>query len=422
MNIFIIGGGGREHAIALKVSESRKANRIYCAPGNAGIEEIAECADISVMDFERLIAFAKEKKMDLVIIGPDDPLAAGLTDAFEKEGFRVFGPDRKAALIESSKAFSKNLMKKYGIPTPDYRIFKDADEALNYVKGAKYPLVVKADGLALGKGVLICEDRKAAEEAVKEIMRDKKFGEAGKTAVIEEFITGTEVSVLCFCDGNTVKPMASAMDFKRAKDGDKGLNTGGMGNVSPNPYYTEDVARLCMEKIFKPTVKAMKAEGRPFKGVLFAGLMLTENGPEVLEYNARFGDPETQAVLPRLETDIIDIMESCIDGRLSDKELKFKDEACVCVVLASGGYPGDYEKGKEVVIKEGFGKNGLYLFHAGTKRQNGRVVTAGGRVFGVSALGSTIKEARKKAYEAVTLVEFDNKYMRKDIAEKAETV
>ena len=419
MNVLIVGSGGREHAIALKVAESKRADKIYAAPGNAGIAEVAECVNISVMDFPALIEFAKEKNVDFVIVGPDDPLVAGAVDEFEKAGFKTFGPRADAAMIEGSKSFSKNLMKKYNIPTAGYEVFTSADKALEYLKNVHYPIVLKADGLALGKGVLICDDREEAFEGIRTIMQDKKFGSAGDTIVIEEFMTGPEVSVLCFCDGETIKPMTSAMDHKRAKDGDKGLNTGGMGNISPSPFYTKEIEEFCMENIYKPTMAAMKSEGRAFKGVLFVGLMLTPEGVKVLEYNARFGDPETQVVLPRMKSDILDIMEACVDGRLAEVELEFEDNAAVCVVLASDGYPLLYDKGKEVTIKEGFGKDGLYLYHAGTKLVDGKVVTTGGRVFGVTATGKDLKEAIARAYKATGLVEFENKYMRTDIGKKA---
>lgn len=419
MNVLIVGSGGREHAIALKVAESKRADKIYAAPGNAGIAEVAECVNISVMDFPALIEFAKEKNVDFVIVGPDDPLVAGAVDEFEKAGFKTFGPRAEAAMIEGSKSFSKKLMKKYNIPTAGYEVFNSADKAFEYLKGVHYPIVLKADGLALGKGVLICDDREEAFEGIRTIMQDKKFGSAGDTIVIEEFMTGPEVSVLCFCDGETIKPMTSAMDHKRAKDGDKGLNTGGMGNISPSPFYTKEIEEFCMENIYKPTMAAMKSEGRAFKGVLFVGLMLTPEGVKVLEYNARFGDPEAQVVLPRMKSDILDIMEACVDGRLAEVELEFEDNAAVCVVLASDGYPLLYDKGKEVTIKEGFGKDGLYLYHAGTKLVDGKVVTTGGRVFGVTATGKDLKEAIARAYKATGLVEFENKYMRTDIGKKA---
>lgn len=416
MNILIVGGGGREHAIAHAVKKSPKADKIYCAPGNAGIEEIAECADIKVMEFDRLVKFAKKKEIDLAIVGPDDPLVGGLVDAFEEAGIRAFGPRKNAAILEGSKAFSKELMKKYNIPTAEYAVFTDAAKALSYLDSAKFPIVLKADGLALGKGVLICETLKEARNGVKEIMLDKKFGTAGNKIVIEEFMTGREVSVLTFCDGKTVKIMSSAQDHKRAGDNDTGLNTGGMGTFSPSPFYTKKINDYCKKNIFQPTVNAMKAEGRPFKGVIFFGLMLTEDGPKVLEYNARFGDPEAQVVLPRMKNDIIDVMEACIDGTLGKIRLEFEDNAAVCVVLASEGYPVKYTKGHLISGLERFdGEDGYYCFHAGTKRTSKGVVTAGGRVLGVTAKGSDLHRARSNAYEAVTWVDFENKYCRRDI-------
>lgn len=418
MKVLITGSGGREHAIAWKVAQSSKADKIYCAPGNAGIGEIAECVDIGVMDFDRLTEFAKEKEIDLTIIGPDDPLAAGAVDAFEAAGLRVFGPRKNAAILEGSKAFSKDLMKKYNIPTAAYETFTDAEDALRYLKTAKMPIVLKADGLALGKGVLICQTREEAEEGVRTLMLDKKFGSAGDEIVIEEFMTGREVSVLSFVDGNVVKIMSSAQDHKRAKDGDQGLNTGGMGNFSPSPFYTEEVDQFCQTHIYQPTVDAMKAEGRPFKGVIFFGLMLTEDGPKVLEYNARFGDPEAQVVLPRLENDIVDVFEACIDGTLHQMELKFDNEkATVCIILASDGYPVEYKKGFPIEGLENFeGKDGYYVFHSGTVfNDKGQIVTNGGRVLGVTANGATLKEARENAYRATQWVRFENQYMRHDI-------
>ncbi len=416
MNILIVGGGGREHAIARAVKKSPKADKIYCAPGNAGIEEIAECADIKVMEFDRLVKFAKKKEIDLAIVGPDDPLVGGLVDAFEEAGIRAFGPRKNAAILEGSKAFSKDLMKKYKIPTAGYEVFTDAAKALSYLDSAKFPIVLKADGLALGKGVLICETLKEARNGVKEIMLDKKFGTAGNKIVIEEFMTGREVSVLTFCDGKTIKIMSSAQDHKRAGDNDTGLNTGGMGTFSPSPFYTKKINDYCKKNIFQPTVDAMKAEGRPFKGVIFFGLMLTEDGPKVLEYNARFGDPEAQVVLPRMKNDIIDVMEACIDGKLGKIKLEFEDNAAVCVVLASDGYPVKYTKGHAISGLEKFNdKEGYYCFHAGTKRSSKGIVTAGGRVLGITATGSDLHRARSNAYEAVTWVDFENKYCRRDI-------
>ena len=418
MKILLVGGGGREHAIACAISKSPKCTKLYCAPGNAGIAAIAECVPIGVMEFDKLVAFAKEKEIDFVVIGPDDPLVGGIVDEFENAGFRTFGPRKNAAILEGSKAFSKDLMKKYNIPTAAYETFDDAEKALEYLRTkADFPIVLKADGLALGKGVLICEDLAQAEAGVKEIMEDKKFGSAGNRMVIEEFMTGREVSVLSFVDGKTVKIMSSAQDHKRAGDGDTGLNTGGMGNFSPSPFYTKEVDDFCQKYIFQPTVDAMAAEGRPFHGVIFFGLMLTPKGPRVLEYNARFGDPEAQVVLPRLENDIIDVFEACIDGKLNQIDLKFSDKAAVCVVLASDGYPVKYEKGFPIEGLENFeGKDDAFCFHAGTKfDENGRIVTNGGRVLGITALGNDLKEARKKAYEATEWVSFENKYMRHDI-------
>ncbi|MBQ8923715.1 MAG: phosphoribosylamine--glycine ligase [Lachnospiraceae bacterium] len=416
MKVLIVGGGGREHAIAVKCSESKRVDKLYAAPGNAGIAEVAECVDISVMDAEKLVEFAKKNEIDLTIIGPDDPLVAGVADAFTEAGLRVFGPAKNAAIIEGSKAFSKDLMKKYNIPSAAYEVFDNADAALSYLETAKMPIVLKADGLALGKGVLICNNLEEAKAGVKTLMLDKQFGKAGDKIVIEEFMTGREVSVLCFCDGTNIKPMTSAQDHKRAKDGDKGLNTGGMGTFSPSPFYTDDIDKFCMEKIYKPTMAAMKSEGRDFKGILFCGLMLTEDGPKVLEYNARFGDPEAQVVLPRMRNDIIDVMEACIDGRLDEVNLDFEDNAAVCVILASDGYPEHYEKGFEITGLETFkDKDGYYVFHAGTKSEGGKVLTNGGRVLGITAKGEDLFKARANAYEAVKWINFDNKYMRNDI-------
>lgn len=418
MKVLIVGSGGREHAIAWKVAQSKKVEKIYCAPGNAGISEVAECVPIGAMEFDKLVAFAKEKEIDLTVIGMDDPLVGGIVDVFEKEGLRVFGPRKNAAILEGSKAFSKDLMKKYHIPTAAYETFTDPEKALEYLETAKMPIVLKADGLALGKGVLICQTLEEAKEGVKTLMMDKKFGSAGDEIVIEEFMTGREVSVLAFVDGNIVKIMSSAQDHKRAKDGDQGLNTGGMGNFSPSPFYTEEVDEFCKKYIYQPTVDAMKAEGRPFKGVIFFGLMLTPEGPKVLEYNARFGDPEAQVVLPRLENDIVDVFEACIDGTLDKVDLKFdNDRATVCVILASDGYPVEYKKGFPIEGLEKFkGKDDYYVFHSGTKfNDKGQIVTNGGRVLGVTATGKDLKEARKKAYEATEWVSFENKYMRHDI-------
>ena len=417
MKVLIVGGGGREHAIAWKVAQSRKVDKLYCAPGNAGIAQVAECVDIGVMDFEKLTAFAREQDIDLTIIGPDDPLAAGAADAFEAAGLRVFGPVKSAAILEASKAFSKDLMKKYHIPTAAYETFDSPEKALAYVETADMPIVLKADGLALGKGVLICKTREEAREGVKSLMMDKQFGSAGDRIVVEEFMTGREVSVLSFVDGKTIKVMTSAQDHKRAKDGDQGLNTGGMGTFSPSPFYTDQIHQFCAQHIFQPTVDAMRAEGRAFKGIIFFGLMLTEKGPKVLEYNARFGDPETQVVLPRMKNDIVDVFEACIDGTLDQIELESEDNAAVCVVLASDGYPEHYEKGLPISGLEAFqDKEGYYVFHAGSKfDEKGRIVTNGGRVLGVTAVGEDLKKARANAYEATEWIHFDNKYMRHDI-------
>ena len=416
MKILIVGSGGREHAIAWKVSQSPKAEKIYCAPGNAGIEEYAECVPIGAMEFEKLAAFAKEKEIDLTVVGMDDPLVGGIVDVFEKEGLRVFGPRKNAAVLEGSKAFSKDLMKKYGIPTAAYENFDDPDKALAYLETAEFPIVLKADGLALGKGVLICNTLEEAKDGVREIMLDKQFGTAGNRMVIEEFMTGREVSVLSFVDGKTIKCMTSAQDHKRALDGDQGLNTGGMGTFSPSPFYTPEIDEFCQKHIYQPTVDAMAAEGRPFKGVIFFGLMLTEKGPKVLEYNARFGDPEAQVVLPRMKNDIVDVFEACIDGTLDQIDLQFEDNAAVCVVLASGGYPVSYEKGFPIEGLENLkGRDGVYVFHAGTRKENGRFVTNGGRVLGVTATGPDLKAARANAYEAVKQVTFEKAYCRSDI-------
>ena len=416
MKVLIVGSGGREHAIAYSVAKSSKVDKIYCAPGNAGIAEYAECAPIGAMEFDKIVAFAKEKEIDLVIVGMDDPLVGGLVDELEAAGIRTFGPRKNAAILEGSKAFSKDLMKKYNIPTAAYENFTDPEKAIAYLETAKMPIVLKADGLALGKGVLICNTLEEAKAGVKEIMLDKKFGTAGNEMVIEEFMTGREVSVLSFVDGNTIKTMTSAQDHKRAGDGDTGLNTGGMGTFSPSPFYTKEVEDFCNKYIFQPTVDAMKAEGRPFKGVIFFGLMLTPDGPKVLEYNARFGDPETQVVLPRMKTDIIDVVEACIDGTLDQIDLEFEDNAAVCVVLASDGYPLKYEKGLPITGLDEFKKHeGYYCFHAGTKMDGDQYVTNGGRVLGITAKGADLKEARANAYAATEWVHFANKYKRNDI-------
>jgi phosphoribosylamine--glycine ligase len=416
MKILIVGGGGREHTLVWKVAQNKKVTKIYCAPGNAGISEIAECVDIAATDINALVEFAKEKKIDLTIIGPDDPLVIGIVDAFEAENLRVFGPRKNAAIIEGSKTFSKDLMKKYNIPTASYKSFTDAEEAKKYLESSDFPIVLKADGLALGKGVLICKDLAEACEGVNSIMINKNFGSAGNILVIEEFMTGREVSVLAFCDGENILPMTSAQDHKRAKDGDQGLNTGGMGTFSPSPYYTDEMAAECMETIYKPTMQAMKAEGRPFVGILFVGLMMTPKGIKVLEYNARFGDPETQVVLPRMKSDLIDVIDACLEQRLDKFNLEFDDNAAVCVVLASNGYPEHYEKGFAIEGLENFNqKEGYYVFHAGTKSTENGIVTNGGRVLGVSALGENLTQAKKNAYHAVNWIEFENKYYRSDI-------
>ncbi|PXV89059.1 phosphoribosylamine--glycine ligase [Lachnotalea glycerini] len=416
MKVLIVGSGGREHVIAWKVAQSHKVNKIYCAPGNAGMEEYAECVNIGVLEFDKLVAFAKEKEIDLTIVGPDDPLVAGIVDSFEAAGLRVFGPRKNAAILEGSKAFSKDLMKKYNIPTAAYEKFDNPDDAIAYLEKVEFPIVVKADGLALGKGVLICNSLEEAKEGVKSIMLDKQFGDSGNTIVIEEFMIGREVSVLSFVDGKTIKNMTSAQDHKRAKDGDQGLNTGGMGTFSPSPFYTKEVEEFCNQYVYQATVDAMLAEGREFKGIIFFGLMLTEKGPKVLEYNARFGDPEAQVVLPRMKNDIVEVFEACIDGNLNQIDLQFEDNAAVCVVLASEGYPLQYEKGLGISGFENFkGKDGFYAFHAGTKKTDTGIVTNGGRVLGVTAKGANLKEARANAYKAAEWIDFSNKYYRSDI-------
>lgn len=424
MKALIVGSGGREHAIACAVAKSPRVEKIYCAPGNGGIAGLAECVDIGAMEFERLADFAGEHQIDFTIIGMDDPLVGGIVDVFEERGLKVFGPRKNAAILEGSKAFSKDLMKKYGIPTAGYESFTDADAALRYLETASFPIVLKADGLALGKGVLICNTLEEARAGVKSIMQDKQFGSAGNRMVIEEFMTGREVSVLSFVDGKTIRTMTSAQDHKRAKDGDQGLNTGGMGTFSPSPFYTEEVDAFCKKYIYQPTVDAMAAEGRPFTGIIFFGLMLTEQGPRVLEYNARFGDPEAQVVLPRMKNDLLEVMEACVEGTLDKIELQFEDNAAVCVVLASEGYPVSYEKGFEIKGLDAFEKaEGYYCFHAGTKKSpDGKILTNGGRVLGITAKGADLKEARANAYKATQWVEFENKYMRKDIGKAIDEV
>lgn len=423
MKILIVGGGGREHAITASVAKSSRAEKIYCAPGNAGIGQIAECVPIGVMEFDKLAAFAKEKEIDLTIVAMDDPLVGGLVDVLEAQGLRAFGPRKNAAILEGSKAFSKDLMKKYNIPTAAYETFDSPQDALTYLENADFPIVLKADGLALGKGVLICQDLKEAKEGVKAIMQDKQFGSAGNRLVIEEFMTGREVSVLSYVDGKTIKTMTSAQDHKRAGDGDTGLNTGGMGTFSPSPFYTKEVDDFCQKYIYQPTVDAMAEEGREFKGIIFFGLMLTEKGPRVLEYNARFGDPEAQVVLPRMKNDILEVMDACIDGRLDEIDLQFEDNAAVCVVLASQGYPVKYEKGFVIRGLEKFeGQDSYFCFHAGTKNTEAGIVTNGGRVLGVTAKGKDLQEARANAYAATEWISFENKYMRHDIGKAIDEV
>lgn len=423
MKVLVIGSGGREHAIVRKIAMSPKVDRLYCAPGNAGITELAECVDIAVSNYIGLADFAEREGIDLTVVGPDDPLVGGIVDVFEERGLRVFGPRRNAAIIEGSKSFSKDLMKKYHIPSAGYETFTSSEKAIEYLKTTGFPTVLKADGLALGKGVLICNDYEEAVCGVHQIMEEKQFGSAGDKLVIEEFMTGREVSVLAFCDGTRVLPMTSAQDHKRAKDGDCGLNTGGMGTFSPSPFYTAEVDEFCRKNIYRPTMDAMKAEGRDFVGILFVGLMLTKEGPKVLEYNARFGDPETQVVLPRMKNDIIEVFEACVDGKLDSITLDFEDNAAVCVVLAAEGYPEHYEKGYPISGLEHFqGKEDFFVFHAGTKLAGGNVVTNGGRILGITATGKDLKEARRKAYEATGWISFDNKYMRNDIGKAIEEV
>ena len=418
MSVLVIGGGGREHAICVALAKSPKTGKLYCIPGNAGISQVAECVpSVGVMEFEKIADFiAAHKDITMTVVAPDDPLAAGLVDYLEERGFRAFGPRANAAIIEGSKAFSKHLMTKYGIPTADYKEFTDYDEAAEYVKDAEYPLVVKADGLALGKGVIICQNAQEGEEAVREMMVDKKFKDAGKKIIVEEFLTGKEVSVLCFTDGQTIVPMVSSQDHKRAHDNDEGLNTGGMGTFSPSKVYTPQLADAVYRDIILPTMNAMNCEGRPFKGVLYFGLMITKKGAKVLEYNARFGDPETQVVLPRLKTDLYEIFDAIIDGRLSDVDIQWTDDACVCVILASGGYPESYKKGVPIAI--GKLPEDIVLYHAGTAFKDGTLVTSGGRVIGVTAKGKDIEEARKKAYDAIKNIHFDGMFYRHDIGIK----
>lgn len=419
MKILVVGSGGREHTIVWKIAQSPKVDKIYCAPGNGGIAALAECVDINVMDKEKMVAFAKKKAIDLVMVAPDDPLVDGMVDAMENAGIRAFGPRANAAIIEGSKVFSKELMKKYNIPTAGYEVFTDSASAIEYVRKGTFPAVIKAEGLALGKGVIIAKDEDEAVSGIKEIMDDKKFGESGNRIVIEEFLTGPEVSVLAFTDGKTVKPMVSAQDHKRAYDNDEGLNTGGMGTFSPSRLYDDKKAAECIENIFLPTIKAMSAEGRPFKGVLYFGLMMTENGVKVIEYNCRFGDPETQVVLPRLKTDLVDIMEAVIDERLDEIDIEWEDNAAVCVVMASGGYPVSYKKGFEISgIADAEADKSIVVFHAGTKLSDGKILTNGGRVLGVTAVADNLDSAIKKAYEGVDKISFTDEFHRHDIGIK----
>ena len=414
MKVLVVGGGGREHAIIKKLKESKKVSKIYALPGNGGIAADAECVDIGAKEIDRIADFAAKNDIDLAVVAPDDPLVLGAVDALKAKGIKTFGPDRRAAIIEGSKAFSKDLMKKYNIPTAAYETFSEAEEALRYVENCPVPVVVKADGLALGKGVIIAETLEEAVNAVKTIMEDRIFGDSGSKVVIEEFLTGPEVSVLSFTDGKTIVPMVSSMDHKRALDGDKGLNTGGMGTVAPNPYYTPEIALQCMETIFRPTIDAMNKEGRTFSGCLYFGLMLTEKGPKVIEYNCRFGDPETQVVLPLLESDLADIMLSIYEGKLDEAEVRFADKSAACVVMASEGYPSKYETGFEITMPED--KN---IYVAGAKLKDGRLVTAGGRVLGVTETAETLAEAIDKAYQTVKTISFENAYYRTDIGKRA---
>lgn len=420
MKVLVVGGGGREHALIRKIKKSKKVDSIACTPGNGGISYDADCYDVSATDIDGVVNLAKEIKADFVVVAPDDPLVAGMVDALNAAGFKTFGPSANAAIIEGSKVFSKELMQKYNIPTAEYKVFDKAEDVIEYIKEKnEFPTVIKADGLALGKGVIIPENLDEAVAGVKEIMEDKIFGASGNNVVVEEFLTGPEVSVLAFTDGKCVKPMVSSMDHKRALDGDKGLNTGGMGTVSPNPYYTEDVAKECMEKIFIPTIEAMNKEGRTFKGCLYFGLMITPKGPKVIEYNCRFGDPETQVVLPRLKTDIMDIFEAINNGTLSQLDIEWSDKACTCVIMASGGYPKSYPKGIEITGLSNGQLDGVTVYHAGTAIKDGKLVTSGGRVLGVTALGDTLEDALKKSYEAVEKINFDGAHYRKDIGARA---
>ena len=420
MKVLVVGGGGREHALVRKIKESKKVDEVFCTPGNGGISYDAKCFDVAATDIDGVVNLAKEIKADLVVVAPDDPLVAGMVDALNEAGFKTFGPRANAAIIEGSKVFSKELMQKYNIPTAEYKVFDNAEEAIDYIKERnEFPTVIKADGLALGKGVIIPENLDDAIAGVKEIMEDKIFGASGNNIVVEEFLTGPEVSVLAFTDGKCVKPMVSSMDHKRALDGDKGLNTGGMGTVSPNPYYTQEVAKECMDKIFMPTINAMNNEGRTFKGCLYFGLMITPKGPKVIEYNCRFGDPETQVVLPRLKTDIVDIFEAIDNETLSDLDVEWSDDACACVIMASGGYPKSYPKGIEITGLSNGQLDGVTVYHAGTKLQDNKLVTSGGRVLGVTALGDTLENALKKSYDAVEKIHFEGAHYRRDIGKRA---
>lgn len=420
MKVLVVGGGGREHALVRKIKESKKVDEIFCTPGNGGISYDAKCFDVAATDIDGVVNLAKEIKADLVVVAPDDPLVAGMVDALNEAGFKTFGPRANAAIIEGSKVFSKELMQKYNIPTAEYKVFDNAEEAIEYIKERnEFPTVIKADGLALGKGVIIPENLDDAIAGVKEIMEDKIFGASGNNIVVEEFLTGPEVSVLAFTDGKCVKPMVSSMDHKRALDGDKGLNTGGMGTASPNPYYTQEVAKECMDKIFIPTINAMNNEGRTFKGCLYFGLMITPKGPKVIEYNCRFGDPETQVVLPRLKTDIVDIFEAIDNETLSDLDVEWSDDACACVIMASGGYPKSYPKGIEITGLSNGQLDGVTVYHAGTKLQDNKLVTSGGRVLGVTALGDTLENALKKSYDAVEKIHFEGAHYRRDIGKRA---
>ncbi len=422
MKILVIGGGGREHAIIKKIKESNDTHELFCAPGNGGISYDAKCVPIGATEIEKLVAFAKDNNIDYVVVAPDDPLVLGAVDALKAEGIPAFGPSKAAARIEGSKVFSKNLMQKYNIPTADYNVFDNAQNALDFVENyEKYPLVIKADGLAFGKGVIICADKNEAKAAVKEIMQEGKFGASGSKIVAEEFLTGPEVSVLCFTDGKTLVPMASSMDHKRIGDGDTGLNTGGMGTIAPNPCYTKEIAQQCMQNIFMPTINAMNEENSKFKGCLYFGLMLTPNGPKVIEYNCRFGDPETQVVLPLLKTDLVKIMQACTNETLSEMQIEFENSHMACIILSSGGYPEKYENGKEIngLLNGQIEGENVLVYHAGTKLSDGKLLTNGGRVFGVSAKGSTLQNALDIAYSAAKKIDFDGVYMRSDIGKKA---